>query len=127
MIPLFGGYADGFWGGKLEDYRKEFLFTDVRALNDLGAQMTNNKRRRTASVIEQFPYACVEIGGGMMSSYAKRIKIDPDNIVAALALAKLGNGNNMPGYYMYQGGINPDGKLSYSPRGSSESVAGEGL
>ena len=32
--------------------------------------------------------------------------------VAASALAKLGSGNNMPGYYMYHGGVNPEGKLS---------------
>ena len=43
LIPLFGGYADGFWGGSREDYRKEFLFTDVRAMNDLGAQLTEQK------------------------------------------------------------------------------------
>ena len=58
----------------------------------------------------------MEIGGGMMSGYTKRIKIVPDT-VAAMALAKLGYGNNMPGYYMYQGGINPDGKLSYLHEG----------
>jgi hypothetical protein len=32
--------------------------------------------------------------------------------VAALALVKLGSGNNLPGYYMYQGGVNPDGRLT---------------
>jgi hypothetical protein len=47
----------------------------------------------------------------MMSDYGKRIKINPD-AVAAMALAKLGCGNNLPGYYMYHGGMNPDGKLS---------------
>ena len=111
LIPLFGGYTDGFWGGSHEGYRKEFVFTNVRAVNDLGAQMTN-KNPSNAELIGQFPYACVEIGGGMMSAYGKRIKILPENI-AALALAKLGCGNNMPGYYMYQGGINPEGRLSY--------------
>jgi hypothetical protein len=110
LIPLFGGYADGFWGGRLENYRKEFLFSNLRATNDLGAQLTDRNPANTR-LIAQFPYACVEIGPGMMSSYTKRIKIIPDT-VAAMALAKLGCGNNMPGYYMYQGGINPDGKLS---------------
>jgi hypothetical protein len=110
LIPLFGGYTDGFWGGSLEDYRKEFIFTNARAGNTLGAQLVG---RNTADnqLISQFPYACVEIGAGMMSSYTKRIKINSD-AVAAMALAKLGCGNNLPGYYMYQGGMNPDGKLS---------------
>ena len=110
LIPLFGGYSDGFWGGSHEDYRKEYLFTDVRAMNDLGAQLTT-RNPVNSKLIAQFPYACVEIGGGMASGYDKRIKIIPAN-VAALALSKLGNGNNMPGYYMFQGGINPEGKLS---------------
>ena len=47
-------------------------------------------------------------GPGMMSSYKKRIKINPDD-VAAMTLVKLGCGNSTPGYYMYQGGTNPDG------------------
>jgi beta-galactosidase len=110
LIPLFGGYSDGFWGGSLEQYRREYVFTDVRAVNDLGAQLTT-KNPANSSLIAQFPYACAEIGGGMMSSYDKRIKVDP-NSVASLTLSKLADGNNMPGYYMYQGGINPDGKLS---------------
>jgi beta-galactosidase len=110
FLPLFGGYADGFWGGTPENYRREFMFTNIRATNNLGAQM-NDQYPSNSAVIAQFPYACAEIGPGMMSSYAKRIKIDP-NVVTAMALSKLGCGNNMPGYYMYQGGINPDGEGS---------------
>jgi hypothetical protein len=34
-----------------------------------------------------------------------------------VALVKLGCGNNLPGYYMYQGGINPDGKYSFLNEG----------
>jgi beta-galactosidase len=110
LIPLFGGYSDGFWGGSIEQYRREYVLTDVRAVNDLGAQLTT-RNTANSQLINQFPYACVEIGGGMMASYAKRIKVDP-NSVASIALSKLADGNNMPGYYMYQGGINPEGKLS---------------
>jgi beta-galactosidase len=110
LIPLFGGYSDGFWGGSHEDYRKEYLFTDVRAMNDLGAQLTT-KNPVNSQLISQYPYACVEIGSGMASSYDKRIQVEPAN-VASLALSKLGNGNNMPGYYMFHGGVNPDGELS---------------
>ena len=110
LVPLFGGYSDGFWGGSHEDYRREYLFTDVRAMNDLGAELTT-RNPVNSQLIAQFPYACVEIGGGMASGYDKRIKVDP-NSVAALALSKLGNGNNLPGYYMFQGGTNPDAGLS---------------
>lgn len=110
LLPVFGGYVEGFWGGRPENYRKEFFFTKIRTLNDLGAQFANKNPAR-ADLLENFPYACAEIGAGMISSYKKRIVIDPEN-VGALTVAKLGSGNNMPGYYMYHGGVNPDGKLS---------------
>lgn len=110
LLPVFGGYVDGFWGGKPENYRKEFFFTKIRTLNDLGAQFANKNPAR-ADLLENFPYACAEIGPGMISSYKKRIVIDPED-VGAITVSKLGSGNNMPGYYMYQGGVNPDGKLS---------------
>jgi beta-galactosidase len=110
LLPLFGAYADGFWGGPLEKYRRDFMFTDVRASNNLGAQM-DDKSPYNSKNIAQFPFLCVEIGPGMMSSYTKRIKVDPD-AVTAMSLVKMGEGSNMPGYYMYQGGMNPEGKLS---------------
>ena len=110
LLPLFGAYSIGFWGGTPEKYRKVFLFSDTRDDGDLGAQMQVTQVDRSKT-IALFPYACCEIGGGMMSSYTRRIKIDPDDI-AAMALVKIGSGSNMQGYYMYQGGNNPDGALS---------------
>ena len=108
LLPVFGGYVDGFWGGSPESFRKGFLFSGVRDDGDLGAQMQNTRPARNAN-LEAFPYACAEIGPGMMSSYKKRVKIDPED-PAAMALVKLGSGNNLPGYYMYHGGTNPEGK-----------------
>ena len=110
LLPLFGAYSIGFWGGTLEKFRKVFIFSDTRDDGDLGAQMQVTHVDRSKN-IALFPYACCEIGGGMMSSYVRRIKIVPDDI-AAMALVKLGSGSNMQGYYMYQGGNNPDGILS---------------
>ena len=110
LLPLFGAYSIGFWGGTLESYRKVFVFSDTRDDGDLGAQMQVTHVDRSKN-IALFPYACCEIGGGMMSSYAHRIKIIPGDI-AAMALVKIGSGSNMQGYYMFQGGNNPDAKLS---------------
>jgi hypothetical protein len=100
LIPLYGGYADGFWTDNPRDFLDAFDFTPVRSHLD--------KENR---ILHRFPYACCEIGGGMVSSYANRIhttELDTE----ALALVKLGSGNNLPGYYMYQGGQNPEGRLS---------------
>ena len=111
LLPVFGAYPDGFWGGSPEAFRKFFMFSPIRDDGDMGAQMQNTRPSRNEHMSKLFPYACAEIGGGMMSSYKKRITIVPDEI-AAIAMVKLGSGNNMPGYYMYHGGINPDGRFS---------------
>jgi hypothetical protein len=100
LIPLFGGYADGFWTDDHLGFRDAFTFSPIRSHVD----QRNLKLRR-------FPYLSCEVGGGMASSYDQRIHITPRD-TAALALVKLGSGNNLPGYYVFQGGINPDGKLS---------------
>ena len=100
LIPLYGGYADGFWTDNPRDFLDAFDFTPVRSHMD--------KENR---ILHRFPYACCEIGGGMVSSYANRIHTTEQDI-EALALVKLGSGNNVPGYYMYQGGQNPEGRLT---------------
>ncbi len=100
LIPLYGGYADGFWTDNPRDFLDAFDFTAVRSHMD--------KENR---ILHRFPYACCEIGGGMVSSCANRIHTT-ERDTAALALVKLGSGNNVPGYYMYQGGQNPEGRLT---------------
>ena len=100
LIPLYGGYADGFWTDNPRDFLDAFDFTPVRSHMD--------KENR---ILHRFPYACCEIGGGMVSSYANRIHTT-ERDTEALALVKLGSGNNVPGYYMYQGGQNPEGRLT---------------
>ena len=113
LLPLFGAYADGFWSDKKLSFRKAFFFSPIRDDGDMGAidGRIGNIRPERNSRIERFPYICCEIGGGMPSSYDNRIFVTPED-TAAIALVRLGNGNNMPGYYMYHGGINPEGKLT---------------
>jgi beta-galactosidase len=113
LLPLFGGYSDGFWMDDPTGMRKAFLFTPIRDDSDMGAiggRLTNTRPERNAK-IQRFPYLCCEIGGGMPSSYRNRIDVTPAD-VTSLALVKLGEGNNLPGYYMYHGGVNPEGKLT---------------
>jgi beta-galactosidase len=100
LIPLYGGYADGFWTDNPRDFLDAFDFTPVRSHVD-----------KDNRILHRFPYACCEIGGGMVSSYANRIHTT-ERDTEALALVKLGSGNNCPGYYMYQGGQNPEGRLT---------------
>jgi len=108
LLPLFGAYSVAFWyPHSNQSFRKSFFFTDIRDDGDMGAQFVNTRLYRSENIL-RYPYVCCEIGGGMPSSYTKRIKVAPDEI-AAMALVRLGCGNNMPGYYMYHGGMNPDG------------------
>ena len=61
--------------------------------------------------LRHYPFFAAEQGGGMETSYHRRPLLRPDDI-AALTLTALGSGVNFYGYYMFQGGANPVGKLS---------------
>lgn len=113
LLPLYGDYADGFWDRSLKDmpgdYPGGFTFrasrlSTVIANEQLGEQSTAMSKSDLA-----YPYFTCELGGGMMTSYSRRINIFPQDALA-LAVCKVGSGSNLPGYYMYHGGTNPDGK-----------------
>ena len=112
LLPLFGQYPDGFWDRQLtqaNSYRNAYLFGPHRAETGLGA-IGPSTTGATAPQESAYPYFCCEIGGGMASSYHRRLHIAPMD-VAAVALIKLATGNNLQGFYMYHGGTNPVGKL----------------
>ena len=111
LIPVYGEYSDGFWCGK-DFFVGAYFFADYHSgSNDLDGQLKNIRPEKEALALAGFPYACLELGGGMLSNYGKRIRIDPEDL-GSISLVKLGNGNNMPGYCMYHDGENPDGKLA---------------
>ena len=99
LLPMFGNYPDGFWTNAPHGFPYAYDFTSVRS-------------RRDTKQFARFPYVCCEIGGGMASSYAHRIWIN-GNDIGALSLAELADGSVWQGYYMYQGGWDLRGKLSY--------------
>lgn len=116
IIPLYGDYSDGFWDRTLDempgDYAKSYLFRNFRnstviATEQLPKQDDTDKIEDLA-----YPYFTCELGGGMMTSYHRRINIAPMDVYA-MTLVRIGSGSNLPGYYMYHGGTNPEGKLSY--------------
>jgi len=115
LLPLFGAYAEGFWDRELvrmpEEYRKNFLFRRPRTDAAMAPDQPDPREAADGDDVGAHPYFCCEIGGGMQASYHRRIRIAPRD-VEALALVKLGSGNNLQGYYMYQGGANPEGRLT---------------
>ena len=99
LLPMFSGYPTGFWLKNCDAFVSHYYFTPKRTPSDQKG-------------VERFPYLNCEIGGGMASSYAHRIRISGDDI-GALSLAKIADGSVWQGYYMYQGGWNLRGKHHY--------------
>ncbi|WP_402840345.1 beta-galactosidase [Microbacterium sp. GXS0129] len=113
IMPLFGGYADGFWVDPQEgwhpSFRQHFVAShewddpgtgaDVRAA--LGTGETASGTRLLG-----FPPATCELGGGMATAYHRR-PVPSGTDIAAVAHAKIGDGSAWQGYYMFAGGRNP--------------------
>ncbi|MFC7272490.1 beta-galactosidase [Paractinoplanes rhizophilus] len=115
VMPLYGGYGDGFWvdAGAPWDptFRDHYFFSHVWDDPGIGADLRrmheaklSRPQPRTPS--PWFPPATCELGGGMATAYHRRPR--PAALdVAAIAHCKIGNGSAWQGYYMYAGGTNP--------------------
>ena len=110
-LPVFGGYPDDFWTDLLTDSPPSavYLFANYRYAGDLASIAPNEEHGKVD--LSHYPYLTAELGGGMPDSYHRRPLIDPGDI-APLALTALGSGVNELGYYVFQGGANPAGKLT---------------
>jgi beta-galactosidase len=116
ILPIYGAYGEGFWDRVLTPmpgrYWTAYLFSTQRTDAAVAAEMSGREPGRTLlQEAGEYPYLCCEMGAGMETSYHRRIYFDPDDALA-VAMTRIGSGANMPGYYMYHGGTNPDGKLS---------------
>lgn len=108
MVPLWGGYAFRPW--IFYSYKGEHPATEEYVYQDYhknGAVCTDDFKPSYQP--ETKPYACCEMGGGMMCSYYYRFQY-PYKSVDAMANIKMGSGCNFLGYYMFHGGSNPLGK-----------------
>lgn len=115
LLPLYGSYADGFWHGEITPMPKNdwdrFLFPATRVDTGIGADLLGVQKAGDAADTLKYPFLTCELGGGMANSYHRRVLVDPRDI-ETIALLHVGAGSNLPGYYMYHGGTNPEGKLS---------------
>lgn len=115
VMPLFGGYGDGFWVDADSPwdatFREHFFFSHVWDDPGIGADLrpgADEAAPSPRSPSEIFPAATCELGGGMATAYHRRPRPDALDI-AAVANNKIGNGSAWQGYYMYVGGSNPRG------------------
>jgi hypothetical protein len=111
-VAVFGGYPDAPWDSSThrlppgEVYAFRF---GSRVSGNMGA--IGPAGDSTPSSSYGFPFMTAEMGGGVQDTYHRRPVIRPDD-VAAMVPVMLGSGVNLYGTYMFQGGMNPDGKLS---------------
>jgi len=112
VIPVSGGYPDGFWYGSQTNLPPSmtYLFNFNRELGDMGATVPSEDPTGKVD-LKHDPYFAAEEAGGMASAYHRRPVLSADDI-AALTLTNLGSGINLYGYYMFHGGANPTGRRS---------------
>ncbi|MEU4619832.1 beta-galactosidase [Actinoplanes sp. NPDC023801] len=122
VLPLYGGYGDGFWVDADAPwdptFRDHYFFSHVWDDAGIGADVRRAQAIEAASggprtPSDEFPAATCELGGGMATAYHRRPR--PEALdVAAIAHCKIGNGSAWQGYYMYAGGTNPGPGLQES-------------
>ena len=110
LVPLYGDYAEGFWDRVLTSmpgsYAEAFVMRPARTSAVIATEQLGAQTATDAKGAEKYPYFTCELGGGMASSYHRRLVMEPLDAFA-MSVVKLGSGSNLPGYYMYHGGANP--------------------
>ena len=112
VIPVFGGYPDGFWYRPLTPLppSPDYFFSPNRCDENVAEDLCARRPDIDARVAP-YPFFTAEMGGGMELAYHRRPLMTADDI-AALDVVKLGSGVTLYGYYMFHGGTNPDGKMT---------------
>ncbi|MGA7339165.1 MAG: beta-galactosidase [Terracidiphilus sp.] len=113
VIPVYGGYPDAPWDGSIHKLAPAEVYafrfhSRVTANLNAGSEGADGAALRAE---DKLPYIAAEIGGGIEDTYHRRPAIEPDDI-AAMFPVMLGSGVNLYGTYMFQGGENPEGKLT---------------
>jgi hypothetical protein len=113
FLPMAGAYPDAPWDKSTKQLLQDvFRFTPLRNDPLIGADLLGADTVDNSPLAENlYPNAYAELGGGVQVTYHRRPVIAAED-VTSLAFVKLGSGANMLGYYMFHGGLNPEGKLS---------------
>lgn len=114
VVPVFGGYCEAPWENHTRQLPPSvhYFFNRMRNDSAIGKDLLAlEKGDRWKLPYERYPFATCELGGGIQVTHHRRPIIEGMDIYA-VSLVKLGDGNNLPGYYMYHGGTNKLGRLS---------------
>jgi len=74
-------------------------------------QLRSRQPAPTTKLRAETPFLTAEVGGGNQDTYHRRPVLAVGDVAATIPVM-IGSGVNLLGYYMYQGGENPDGKLT---------------
>lgn len=114
VLPVYGGgYPDQPWDRSLDKLppAEVYAFRFHSRVSANASAASEGAANTADSGLDDLPYLTAEIGGGNEITYHRRPVIHPDDI-AAMFPVMLGSGVNLYGTYMFQGGENPDGKLT---------------
>ncbi|MGA8538050.1 MAG: beta-galactosidase [Terriglobales bacterium] len=114
VLPVFGGYADWPWDDSIEKLPPNEVYAfrfESREGGDMGAPGGRAASHATQAELAPYPFLSAEFGSGIEDTYHRRPVIHSSD-VAAMLPTQLGSGVNLLGYYMFQGGANPEGKLT---------------
>jgi len=112
VVPVFGGYCEAPWENHMNRLSPSphYFFNRMRNDSAIGTDLIAKTQSDGWQLpYERYPFATCELGGGIEVTHHRRPIIKPMDIYA---LVKLGDGNNLVGYYMYHGGTNKIGELS---------------
>lgn len=111
-LPVQGGYVDAPWDQHINTNPPTMLHMFAPFLDDgaTGGDWREKDAHKTEFTFnpDDYPFLTAELGGGLQVTHHRRT-YPTANDIAALTLSRLGSGANLIGYYMYHGGVNPDG------------------
>ncbi len=114
FLPVYGGYPDAPWDASISSLPPPEVYAfrfHSRVTGNMGMMGGHDAVATANEPIPQTPFITAEMGGGVQDTYHRRPVISADDI-AAMMPVMLGSGVNLYGTYMFQGGVNPEGKLS---------------
>ena len=111
-VPVWGAYCEAPWEFTQEELPPFdcYLFSPNPNDKNIGSD-TGIKDFDLSAAKSKFPYATVEIGGGIQMTKMRRPIIRPEDN-GALITCQLGSGVDALGYYVFHGGIHPVGKTT---------------
>jgi acetyl esterase/lipase len=112
VIPLFGAYPGAPWNSDLEKIKRNPAFEFNYNPNDENIGSDQKKATDESGTGRfNYPFFTCELGVGNQISQHRRPVFDRFDGLA-IVTAKIGSGSNLPGYYVFTGGSNPEGILT---------------